>query len=205
MFSVKTTSQILKMIIMKYQVYKALVKGSGQSKTVKSWMLLSLFVLISFATANTLQAQCTDVPGQNIIEGTVFEDLNNDGLLTGGETGPANVDVLIYEDNAPLGTIDGGDVLVTTVQTDVSGNFSYNVTLPTGTASDNFSSNNFSGGSGWLAPWTTANGPSVSGGEANLDNDASMYRQLDLQDAVNANISFSYRVFHIIFQSKLKF
>lgn len=72
---------------------------------------------------------CPGTPGQNIIEGTVFEDLDNNGNLNGGETGPINVDVKIYEDNSPIGTLDGSDVLTTTVQTDANGDFSYSPSL----------------------------------------------------------------------------
>lgn len=76
----------------------------------------------------TVTIECAIVAGQNIISGTVFKDVNESGTFQNGEAGDAGITVLVYEDNNQNGLVDGGDTQRTTVDTDVNGNFSVNVT-----------------------------------------------------------------------------
>lgn len=54
---------------------------------------------------------------------TVFNDLNGNGVQDSGEPGIAGVVVSLYRNNAPLGTFDGSDTLISTVTTDASGQY----------------------------------------------------------------------------------
>ncbi|MBI5076232.1 MAG: DUF11 domain-containing protein [Nitrospirae bacterium] len=54
---------------------------------------------------------------------TVFNDLNGNGVQDSGEPGIAGVIVSLYSNNAPLGTFDGSDTLISTVTTDASGQY----------------------------------------------------------------------------------
>ena len=57
--------------------------------------------------------------------------------------------------------------------------------------SENFSSNNGSGGIGpWSASWSTHNGVNFSGGNANLDSGSAMWRNLDISGYSHAQLTF---------------
>ncbi|MTB53889.1 hypothetical protein, partial [Lewinella sp. W8] len=84
--------------------------------------------------SNNLCAQATitvesSTPGQQIINGTVFEDLNGNGTFnTGPESGQSGIDVFLFEDSAPMdGTPDGP--AVQTATTDGSGNYNFSLNL----------------------------------------------------------------------------
>lgn len=67
--------------------------------------------------------------GSNIISGTVYEDLNENATLDGGENGVANVTVNLYEDLNNNGQVDVGDELIQTAVTPVAGTYSFEVAI----------------------------------------------------------------------------
>lgn len=71
---------------------------------------------------------CVVVAGQNIISGSVFEDLNESTTYQSGETGDPGITVMVYEDNNQDGLVDVDDTQIATVDTDANGDFSVNVT-----------------------------------------------------------------------------
>lgn len=83
----------------------------------------------SINTSKKTTANCPGTPSQNIIEGTVFEDLDGDGVLDVGETGESGIEVILYLDNNQDGLVDGGDTPVTTLMTDNNGYYSYSPSL----------------------------------------------------------------------------
>ncbi len=85
-----------------------------------------------------------ETPGNNEIYGTVFNDTNTDTIYSAGESGQSGVLVRLYEDVNQDGMVDGGDTLLDTVSTDVNGDFSFSVTLPP--SSDTVSVEDVSGG-----------------------------------------------------------
>lgn len=74
---------------------------------------------------NNALTYCPGTPGQNIIEGTVFEDLDGDGILDVGETGESGIDVILYQDNNQDGLVDVGDTAIATEATDANGDYSF--------------------------------------------------------------------------------
>ncbi len=63
----------------------------------------------------------------NRIEGTVFFDANEDAFLDGGDSGAGSVTVNLYRDVNGDGILDGGDILLTTQQTDSSGEYAFDI------------------------------------------------------------------------------
>ncbi|MFK7920370.1 MAG: DUF4347 domain-containing protein, partial [Bacteroidia bacterium] len=135
---------------------------------------------------------CTPVPGQIDIEGIVYQDLDEDGTLNVGETGKADIAVDIYQDVNSDGLVDAGDVQIGTVNTDATGFYSYTFPPPSGTITDDFSSGDFTGGSGWSDAWVTSGDAQITSGEAEIEDNASIYRTANLGTASSATISFDY-------------
>ncbi|MFT7603393.1 MAG: hypothetical protein ACI8VT_000960, partial [Saprospiraceae bacterium] len=71
-----------------------------------------------------ININCLGTLNQNLIEGTVFEDLNMDGLLTAGETGVDNLKIRIYEDLNQNGVIDGLESAIDSILTTPDGSYS---------------------------------------------------------------------------------
>ena len=63
----------------------------------------------------------------NKIQGTVYLDSDGDGVLDGGEAGPAGSVVRLYRDADNSGTVSAGDPLVATQTTDGSGDYEFEV------------------------------------------------------------------------------
>jgi|GEM_PF-835390 len=61
----------------------------------------------------------------NLICGTVFQDNNEDGLLTAGEAGLPNVDLTIWIDINKNGVVDPADRLATTITTGPNGEYEF--------------------------------------------------------------------------------
>ncbi len=64
--------------------------------------------------------------GLNTVSGTVYNDLDGNGTQGGGENGLQNVTVYVYLDMENNGSIDESDLLVDSVETNVSGLWTYN-------------------------------------------------------------------------------
>jgi hypothetical protein len=64
-------------------------------------------------------------PNQLTVNGTVFEDANNNGTLNGGESGPSGVTVNLYEDINNNGSRDAGEPLVQSTTTAAGGSYSF--------------------------------------------------------------------------------
>ncbi len=71
---------------------------------------------------------CVETPGQNTLTGTVFQDVNGNGIYDNQDNGASGVTVSLYEDINADGLLDGGDILEGTIDSDGSGNYSFNVT-----------------------------------------------------------------------------
>ncbi|MCB0567537.1 MAG: choice-of-anchor A family protein, partial [Phaeodactylibacter sp.] len=69
-------------------------------------------------------------PSQLTISGTVFEDLNTDGLLDGGESGPGGVTVNLYQDNNNDNMVDGGDTFISSQTTGSGGGYEFTISTP---------------------------------------------------------------------------
>ena len=63
----------------------------------------------------------------NTIDGTVFFDADGSGVLGGGDVGEAAVTVRLYRDVNGDGSVDGGDILLTTTDTAADGTYSFAV------------------------------------------------------------------------------
>ena len=62
---------------------------------------------------------------QRSVSGSVWRDADADGVIDGGETGYAGVELRLYTDVNGDGTVNGTDALVATATTDASGNYSF--------------------------------------------------------------------------------
>jgi uncharacterized repeat protein (TIGR01451 family) len=62
-----------------------------------------------------------DDPGLNFITGTVYLDLDQDGIRDGGEPGQDNVTVTVYRDLNSNGQVDGGDTVFSSTVTPAHG------------------------------------------------------------------------------------
>jgi hypothetical protein len=71
------------------------------------------------------------------IEGTVFNDVNQNGVQNGGDNGQNNIQVKIYKDNNNNGQVDGSDTQLSVQTTNNAGQYSYpissGITAPTST------------------------------------------------------------------------
>ncbi len=92
---------------------------------------------VTSVTADTVTANNTESEkvlispgGANRIEGKVFNDLSDNGLFDGLETGTANVTVRLYQDNGTTnGSFDAGDTLIATGTTNGTGDYSFTTSL----------------------------------------------------------------------------
>ncbi len=75
-------------------------------------------------------ADCNAAPGDKEIKGTVFNDVNANGI-DDGESGIAGIDIEIYRDNDQSGTYSSGDVAIAIVTTNGSGEYEYITTSAT--------------------------------------------------------------------------
>ncbi len=80
------------------------------------------------ATVYVIIRPCVETPGQNTLTGTVFQDVNGNGIYDNQDNGASGVTVSLYEDINADGLLDGGDILEGTIDSDGSGNYSFNVT-----------------------------------------------------------------------------
>lgn len=64
------------------------------------------------------------IPATYAISGTIYEDVNGNGVLADDGVGSAGVVVTLYQDNGN-GTIDGGDTFVASSMTDAAGNYTF--------------------------------------------------------------------------------
>ncbi len=76
-------------------------------------------------TGSDVEALASLVADANEITGTVYEDLNYDGIKDGGESGLANVRVYLYQDINGDGRVDPEDTRIQSTLTDVSGEYSF--------------------------------------------------------------------------------
>ncbi len=67
----------------------------------------------------------TVVPGQNTICGSVFNDLNLNGVANAGENGLGNFNVLLYEDLNKNGAINSGEPLLQTIASSSASNLGF--------------------------------------------------------------------------------
>ncbi|MFZ5365172.1 MAG: peptidoglycan-binding protein [Patescibacteria group bacterium] len=65
------------------------------------------------------------ITSTNTVTGRVWDDLDTDGVLDGGEPGLANVTVRLYKDLNSNGLADSLDLLIQSKVTDVSGNYTF--------------------------------------------------------------------------------
>ncbi len=63
----------------------------------------------------------------NNVSGTVFNDVDGDGIIDAGDSGLENVTVYIYIDDNNNSRIDVTDIIVDSVDTDINGSWYYNV------------------------------------------------------------------------------
>lgn len=115
-----------------------------------------------------LTVQCISVPGQNTINGFIYNDKNNSGNYNQGETGLNAVPVQLYSDSNGNGVLNNGEPLLQTVNSDASGTYSFAVAPPTSskTYRDEFTTNGGTGnGSNGTVSW--ASSPWQEIGESN--------------------------------------
>lgn len=163
-------------------------------------------------------AQCTATGTQKIISGKVFNDLNGNGN-DNGEAGIPGVRVDIYYDANQDGTVDAGDLLLSTSTTDANGEYRYTFTNSQ-SVGENFSGNVFTGtnnNSGtlnwasdfWIRDGSNINSNDVSAGNfvaggyefggtqpvLQLKDDlAGAFRVIDLSFATAAFLNFTFDV-----------
>ena len=77
------------------------------------------------------EAITCNVGAPNLLSGTVFLDNNTDASLDAGDSGQKNVLVKLYKDNNNNGVLDGPDVLVGSLLSDVDGKYTFPI-LSTG-------------------------------------------------------------------------
>lgn len=106
----------------------------------------------------TAQSQCTPVANQNTVAGTVFNDVNQNGIKEGAEPGVSGTSVDLYQDNNGDGIIDSDDVIVASTTSDGSGNYSFVIAQTTiiNNVLDEFNSisyTNNNGSENWTNNW----------------------------------------------------
>ncbi|MEP3837218.1 MAG: LamG-like jellyroll fold domain-containing protein [Algibacter sp.] len=119
--------------------------------------LLTILVCL-FVYMPTSYSQCVTAPNQNIVYGTVFSDLNQNGSHENSDSGVENVSVNLYQDFNGNGIIDSGDVMVTSGTSNGSGDYSLVIseTPTTNNVADYFNSISFSNNNGsenWSNSW----------------------------------------------------
>lgn len=191
------------------------------------WLRITISFFFALLSSEVVIAQCFPAVNEKIIQGTVFDDKNSNGI-NNTDPGIQGVDILIYEDVNQDGRVDGGDVLLSTQTTDINGDYSYTytVTISNFNYADNFSgsvfsgTNNNSGTDNWVDnDWTRSGSNGVSsdvqvstfsdgdndfGSSERLvqldDNDAGLFRRVDLSSANSATLSFQYDNDHSSFE-----
>jgi len=160
--------------------------------------------LCDFATVFVTILSCTAELTEKLLFGTIYDDQNQNGV-NDSETGVANVTVNIYHDIDEDGTISPGDNLLTSEVSDAFGTYSSNIEAqPAASITEDFSSGDYSGGSGWIGSWdeTSESNNNPSGtGEIRIinsevyitDNDPTLFRDFDLTTYSSASFSFDYR------------
>lgn len=88
---------------------------------------------IDYADSDCSTVNCTDVPGQNDIVGTVYLDQNSNQIFENGESTGTGITLNLYQDNDQDGKVSNGDVLIQTDVTDIGGAYSFTV-VPSYTA-----------------------------------------------------------------------
>ncbi|MFK7980837.1 MAG: hypothetical protein AB8G86_12705 [Saprospiraceae bacterium] len=68
---------------------------------------------------------CPNLPNQRLVNGSVFKDTNEDGFDNENSTNLEGIQIQIYEDINQDGQVDVSDGLLTTIATNVSGQYSY--------------------------------------------------------------------------------
>ena len=75
-----------------------------------------------------VEVGCLPISGQATIYGNVYLDANGDGINDSNEAGANNVTINLYHDINEDGLLDGGDTLVTTQNTDANGDYQFSLT-----------------------------------------------------------------------------
>ncbi|MCP4124528.1 MAG: tandem-95 repeat protein [Bacteroidetes bacterium] len=78
----------------------------------------------------TVSMTCVVIPGQNTINGIIFDDIDQDGIFDAGETWsyPDILTIDVYNDANSNGIVDGGETIAATAFTDGTGNYQFNLT-----------------------------------------------------------------------------
>ncbi len=83
-------------------------------------------IYTSILIASDVEALAALVEAANIISGTLWTDVDTDGIKDGGEnSGITGVDIELWDDVNNNNLVDGGDKLLQTVTTDASGNYKF--------------------------------------------------------------------------------
>lgn len=101
---------------------------------------------------------CAIVVDANVISGTVFNDLNENGTPNAGEPGISAISVQLYDDLDKDGILDSGEPLLQTQSSTAGANAgSFQFNIPNSTYLDQFNTNGLGTGSNgtttWVAPW----------------------------------------------------
>ncbi len=167
--------------------------------------------IYSIATVN-VTISCISIPGINVVNGVVYNDVNLNGALDATDTKRSGVAVNLYRDTNNDGILNAGsDPLVATQTTSSLGAYQFNVTPPvtTNTYLDNFAANTTANQSNGTISWasnswteigisnnfatapiriTSVNGLTIEGnGSATV---LGAYRTASLTDAISATLSF---------------
>ena len=104
-----------------------------------------------------ISVPCAIVVDANVIAGTVFTDLNNNGTPNSGESGISAINVELYDDVNKNGVLDTGEPLLQTkasVAGASAGSFQFNI--PNSTYLDQFNTNASASGSDGTITWSTS-------------------------------------------------
>ncbi len=175
------------------------------------------FIVCDAATVIVKISTCPSNGNQNVISGQIFIDRNKDAANNDGGLGLPGVKVYLYTDGNCSGTINANE-LTDSVTVDTSGFYQF-VKFPEKTVADDFKNGAAStcatgsdGNSPWASDWTDAGDVSVgfcqavANADAEItrdgafgyglrikDHDVSAKRSVNLNGAVKAFLTFSYR------------
>ncbi|NNK81470.1 MAG: cadherin-like domain-containing protein, partial [Flavobacteriales bacterium] len=161
-----------------------------------------------------IQVGCTVIPGQNTLNGGVFDDQNSNGILDGAESiTVAGITINLYEDSNGDGLLNDGAIPVSDV-TDALGNYSFDlaVTSINHNIRDEFNNNGSpSGNDGSTFPADSWTGNWIEIGESdgfgsgdvrvtgnslrirdNNNGGEGAYRAADISVASTATLSYDY-------------
>ncbi|NOG57815.1 MAG: hypothetical protein HND54_08790 [Bacteroidetes bacterium] len=79
----------------------------------------------SFSPGSDVEGLASLVADANTLSGTVYNDVNYNGIKEGGELGVANVRVYLYMDNNSNGLVDPEDTRIQSALTDGNGDYSF--------------------------------------------------------------------------------